>query len=50
MHLVGFKLYVYTYGNVGPLKLLEIAMQCKNIEVFAQISTAYVNSDKTGFI
>lgn len=30
--------------------MMELAKSCKNIEMFTQISTSYVNSDKRGYI
>lgn len=34
----------------GPLKLLELAQSCPNFVTFVQVSTCYVNSDRTGYI
>lgn len=34
----------------GCLRMLELAKECKNIEVFEHVSTAYVNSNRSGFI
>ncbi|CAK69516.1 unnamed protein product (macronuclear) [Paramecium tetraurelia] len=34
----------------GVQKVLELAKQCKHLENFIHVSTAYVNSDKFGFI
>ena len=34
----------------GCLRMLELAVECKNIKVFNHMSTCYVNSDKQGFI
>jgi len=30
--------------------MLELAKECKNLEVFEHVSTAYVNSNHSGFI
>ena len=30
--------------------MLELAKECKNLEVFTHISTAYVNCNRSGFI
>jgi thioester reductase-like protein len=32
----------------GVQKVLELAEECKNLENFVHVSTAYVNSDKLG--
>ncbi|OMJ67832.1 hypothetical protein SteCoe_34905 [Stentor coeruleus] len=37
-------------NTLGALKLVELAKQCHNFHAFIQISTAYVNSDKNGWI
>ena len=34
----------------GPLVLLKLAEECKNFEAFCQVSTAYVNADRTGYV
>lgn len=34
----------------GSLRMLELAKECKNIEVFTHISTAYVNCNRSGYI
>lgn len=36
--------------NLGPLQMMELARSCEKIEMFTQISTSYVNSDKRGYI
>lgn len=35
---------------LGSLRLLEIAKRCKNMEGFVHVSTAYVNSNRRGWI
>eukprot|EP00347_Sterkiella_histriomuscorum_P008623 403344386 len=35
---------------MGPQRLLALAKQCKNCDVFTHVSTCYVNSEKQGFI
>jgi hypothetical protein len=30
--------------------MMELAKECKNIEIFTHVSTAYVNCEKQGFI
>eukprot|EP00357_Protocruzia_adherens_P036375 CAMPEP_0115042952 /NCGR_PEP_ID=MMETSP0216-20121206/46573_1 /TAXON_ID=223996 /ORGANISM="Protocruzia adherens, Strain Boccale" /LENGTH=494 /DNA_ID=CAMNT_0002425167 /DNA_START=140 /DNA_END=1621 /DNA_ORIENTATION=+ len=35
---------------LGPMRILELARGCKNLVIFTQISTSYVNSDKSGWI
>lgn len=38
-------------ANVGgPLKLLELAEECPKMLCFLQVSSAFVNSDRTGFV
>lgn len=34
----------------GPLKLLKLARNSPNLECFVQMSTAYANCDRTGYI
>ena len=34
----------------GPQKIFALAKKVKNLDNFVHISTAYVNSDKTGWI
>ena len=34
----------------GSLRMLELAKQIKNLEMFTHISTCYVNCDRTGLI
>ena len=34
----------------GPLKLLKLARQSPKIEAFVQVSTSFVNSDRTGYV
>ena len=29
----------------GSMRMLELAKECKNLQVFCQVSTTYVNSD-----
>jgi hypothetical protein len=35
---------------MGCLRMLEMASECRNLQVFTHVSTAYVNCEKTGFI
>jgi hypothetical protein len=30
--------------------MLELAKQCKNLDIFTHVSTAYVNCNRTGYI
>jgi hypothetical protein len=30
--------------------MLELAKECKNLDVFTHVSTAYVNCNRTGYI
>lgn len=34
----------------GTKKMLDLAKECKNLEVFTHVGTAYVNCNRTGFI
>jgi nucleoside-diphosphate-sugar epimerase len=34
----------------GCLRMLELAKECKRLDVYTHVSTAYVNSDKEGFV
>lgn len=34
----------------GTQRMLELAKECKNIEVFSHVSTAYVNCNREGAI
>ena len=34
----------------GCLRMLELASQCRRIEIFTHVSTCYVNCDKKGYI
>lgn len=34
----------------GPLKLLKLAKQSPKCEAFVQMSTVFVNSDRTGYV
>ena len=34
----------------GSFRMLQLAKQCKKIDVFTQVSTAYVNCNRQGFI
>ena len=34
----------------GPIKLLRLAQSSPNAEAFVQVSTCYVNCDRTGYI
>jgi fatty acyl-CoA reductase len=34
----------------GAQRILELAKECKNLEVLTHISTAYVNCNRSGFI
>ena len=34
----------------GSQRMLQLAKECKHLEVFSHISTAYANCDRTGFI
>lgn len=34
----------------GPLLLFKLARESPNFEVFVQVSTAYVNADRTGYV
>lgn len=34
----------------GCMRMLELAKECRKLEVFTHVSTAYVNSDRKGFI
>ena len=34
----------------GPLKLLQLAHECAKMEAFVQVSSAFGQSDRTGFI
>lgn len=34
----------------GPLRLLELARDSKNLECLTHVSTSYVNADKKGYI
>jgi len=34
----------------GSLRMQELALECKNLDVFTHVSTCYVNCDKKGFI
>lgn len=45
------RLDISTKINVtGPLKLMQLAKECPNFEVFCQVSTLYGFVDRTGFI
>ena len=35
---------------IGCMRMLELSLQCKHLEIFTHVSTAYVNCDKRGFI
>lgn len=37
-------------NTLGTLRVIELAKNCKNLSAFVQISTAYVNCDKLGWI
>ncbi|OMJ82851.1 hypothetical protein SteCoe_16318 [Stentor coeruleus] len=37
-------------NTLGTLKVVELAKQCRNLHAFVQISTAYVNCDKEGWV
>jgi 1-acyl-sn-glycerol-3-phosphate acyltransferase len=37
-------------NTLGTLRVVELARSCKNLKAFVQISTAYVNCDKLGWI
>jgi len=40
-----------TRVNVGgPLQLLSLANDCPNLEAFVQVSTCFVNNDKSGLV
>jgi fatty acyl-CoA reductase len=32
------------------MRILELAQECRNLQSLAHVSTAYVNSNRTGFI
>ena len=34
----------------GALRMMELAKECKHLEVFTHMSTCYVNCDKRGFL
>ena len=34
----------------GSFRMLELAKQCKNLDVFTHISTAYVNCNRKGYL
>ena len=34
----------------GCRRMLDLAKECRNLEVFTHVSTAYTNSDRLGFI
>jgi fatty acyl-CoA reductase len=34
----------------GCMKMLDLAKECKKLEVFTHVSTAYVNCDRKGFV
>ncbi len=34
----------------GCLRMLDLAEECKKLQVFTHVSTAYVNCEKKGFI
>jgi nucleoside-diphosphate-sugar epimerase len=34
----------------GCLRMLELATECKHLDVFTHMSTCYVNCDKKGYI
>jgi len=34
----------------GSLRMLELAKQCKHLQIHTHISTCYVNSTRTGYI
>jgi fatty acyl-CoA reductase len=34
----------------GPLQLLKLAEECPQFESFLQVSSAYVNADRTGYL
>jgi alcohol-forming fatty acyl-CoA reductase len=34
----------------GTLKMLALAQKCKHLQTFVHVSTAYVNSNRRGFI
>ncbi|KAL6070816.1 Dihydroxyacetone phosphate acyltransferase [Balamuthia mandrillaris] len=35
---------------IGTLRVLKLAKSCRRVDVFNHVSTAYVNSDRSGFI
>jgi fatty acyl-CoA reductase len=35
---------------LGCLRMLDLAHECKKLEIFTHVSTAYVNCEKKGFI
>lgn len=35
---------------MGPLRMLDLAHQCKKIQIFTHVSTCYVNCEKKGYI
>ncbi len=35
---------------MGCLRMLDLAQECKHLEIFTHVSTAYVNCEKTGYI
>ena len=37
-------------NTMGTLRVVELAKQCKNLQAFVQISTAYVNCDKSRWV
>ena len=34
----------------GPLQLLKLAAECSQFDSFVQISSAFVNADRTGYL
>lgn len=34
----------------GCLRMLDLAKECKNLEVFTHVSTCYVNCNRSGYI
>ena len=34
----------------GCMRMLDLAHECKNLQIFTHVSTAYVNCEKKGFI
>ena len=34
----------------GSMRMLELAKECKNLEVFTHVSTCYVNCNRSGYV